>query len=222
MVDSSGCSSAGEAARTCGFSDRGTHVDLQVLCDGLAITKTGSGLYRTARTASKLHVDSNGVRHLYFEVVIVEDCDAGGICVGVSTNELPLNKLIGSNGSSIGLHSSGQIVSRGGEFRSFARGFGKGDRVGCRVTLGGGDMCDGETDRSIELRFWINGEWQGCVRERLGDRFATGEAELYAAVSLYRKASKAVIQCCQKDWAIDMDAVSDGGHVEAVCSQKRL
>lgn len=221
MVDSSGCSSASEP-RMCGFSDRGSHVDVQVLCEGLAIRKTGGGLYRTARSASSLQAGGTGARHVYYEVVIVEDCDAGGICVGVSTDELALNKLVGSNGTSVGLHSSGQIVSRGGEFRDFARGFGKGDRVGCRVSVGGGDMSDGDGEGCVELRFWINGEWQGCVREQLGTGFAGGNAELYAAVSLYRKASKAVIQCCQKDWANGMEAVCEGGRVEAVCAQSRL
>lgn len=82
-------------------------------------------------------------------------------------------------------------------------------------------MGDGEVG-SVELRFWINGEWQGCLSERLGKGFASGEKELYAAVSLYKKGSKAVIQCCQKDWAVPMEALCEGGSVEPVCSKMRL
>lgn len=218
MLDSSGSS---PDERCCGFRESGSHADVQVLCGGLAIRKTGGGLYRTARSANRLHPAKSGTRHLYFEVIIVEDCDAGGICVGVTTDELPLNKLLGSNATSIGLHSSGQIVSRGGEFRDFARSFSRGDRVGCQVSIGGGpgaDMSDEGEERYVVLRFCINGEWQGCVREQLGNRFANGEAELYAAVSLYKKESTAVIQCCQKDWALEADHGFCSGQVEAVCT----
>lgn len=48
MVDSSG-SCSGDGANTCGFSEKGSHIDVEVLCEGLGICKTGKGLYRTDR-----------------------------------------------------------------------------------------------------------------------------------------------------------------------------
>lgn len=197
MVDSSGSCSGG-GSHGCGFSEKGSHIDVEVLCEGLGICKTGKGLYRTATSVGKVRSGC------YFEVVVVEDCGAGGICIGVATGDLGLNKLVGSDGRSVGLHSSGQVVRGGGEFEGFGKGFRKGDRVGCLVRVGEGGMCE---NGGVELEYWVNGECLGCVKEDLGKDVESGKAELFAAVSLYKKGSKAVMQCCKKDWRL----VGDGG-----------
>eukprot|EP00177_Eucheuma_denticulatum_P003944 GFKZ01007128.1.p1 GENE.GFKZ01007128.1~~GFKZ01007128.1.p1 ORF type:complete len:428 (-),score=71.05 GFKZ01007128.1:4-1287(-) len=204
MVDSSG-SCSGVGANTCGFSEKGSHIDVEVLCEGLGICKTGKGLYRTARSVGKVRSGC------YFEVVVVEDWGCGGICIGVATAELGLNKLVGSDRRSVGLHSSGQVVRRGGEFGRFGRGFGKGDRVGCAVRVGEGGMCE---DGGVEVEYWVNGEWLGCVKEDLGKGVENGEVGLFAAVSLYKKGSKAVMQCCEKDWRLVGDGCKER---ESVC-----
>lgn len=208
MMDSSGSSSATER-NGCGFSERGAHVDVEVLCGGFAICKTGGGLYRTARSVSMMQ--SGG----YFEVVVVEDCGVGGICIGVSTERLGLNKLVGSDGTSIGLHSSGLVVRGDGEFREFGKAFKNGDRVGCLLRRGEQAMCE----RGVELEYWINGEWQGCVREDLGAQVECGHWPLFAAISLYRKGSKAVIQCCKKDWT-KWRHIENRGQAHAICEHK--
>lgn len=207
MRDSSGSNSSLDAI-ACGFSEKDAHVDIDILCEGLAIRKTGGGLYRTARALSRI---TNGA---YFEVVVVEDCRAGGICIGVATEKLALNKLVGSDGASIGLHSSGLVVSGNGEFRQFGKAFKNGDRVGCLVRRGTHTMCEG----AVELEYWINGEWQGSVTEGLGEDVEVGKRTLYAAVSLYRKGSKAVMQCCKKDWAMWAE-VSDRRDAHAICGR---
>lgn len=208
MVDSSGSSSETERSG-CGFSEEGAHIDVEILCEGLAICKTGGGLYRTARSVSRM--ESGG----YFEVVIVEDCGVGGICIGVATDRLGLNKLVGSDGTSVGLHSSGLIVRGHGEFGEFGKAFKNGDRVGCLVRRGEQAMCEG----GIELEYWINGEWQGCIKEYLGAQVECGNWPLFAAISLYRKGSKAVVQCCKKDWAM-WRQVGERQEVHAICERR--
>lgn len=248
-VNCSGTMSAGPARR-CGFSEEGCHKDVSLLCEGLAICKSGGGLYRTARGAScirpcKRCKDTGAPQEFYFEVHVVEDDGAGGICIGVASEDLPLNKLVGSNHRSCGLHSSGQVVSRVGEFREFGRAFKSGDRVGCLVTVhsrgavlprtnppgselgsytesyeGHAAMEAALPTRSevVELTFFVNGDKQGTVSEALWQGVEEGQRKLYPSVSLYRPGSKAVMRCCTRDWEGTPPQLSDrSGKILAVC-----
>jgi hypothetical protein len=110
------------------------------LCDGFAIRKTRQTLYRTARAGAGAHPRLHTQMSRYFEVHVVEDCGRDGMTVGLVTSALPLNKLIGSDAHSVGLHSSGQLVTSCGTFQPYApRGFTKDDRVGCLVSFCGSD-----------------------------------------------------------------------------------
>lgn len=230
-----------DSERRCGFSKRGSHTDLDLRCDGFAICKNGKGLYRSARGSSQMRQPEDGDDSVsfYFEVVIVDDKDSGGICVGVGTQSLALNKLVGSNTQSCGLHSSGQLVLNNGEFREFGKGFKKGDRIGCMVKLNCGyESVDPQTplhshnssysetveplaamtksqEEEVEVTFFVNGERQGRVREALWRDVREEERSLFPIVSLYKRDSKAVIQCCSKNWAARPREVDDG--VMAVC-----
>lgn len=203
--------------RSCGFARARSHKELEVLCQGLAIVKKGRGLYRTACGCCAMRPGADG--H-YFEVVVVEDGGVGGVCVGVTCGVLPLNKLIGSDDTSVGLHSSGQIVSRGGQFQQFGRAFKSGDRVGCAVCVKkmGVERGDDAEEFVVQLTYFINGLRQGSVCEAVWQHGADDRA-VYPAVSLYKAGSKAIIQCCRKDWKIDMESLGEElSTVLPVCS----
>lgn len=251
IVASSGSSSASSSscssALRCGFSETRSHPDLNILCDGFAICKVAAGLYRTARSNSVIRPPQGLIpseKHYYFEVVIVQDENAGGVCVGVTSDALGLNKLVGSNHESVGLHSSGQIVHKGGDFCDFGKAYKSGDRVGCEVCVRSscaGQIADPHVsahdsldsfspdgsnvstfeDREDEvcLTYYINGEYQGSIQEPLWRGVPHHRRKLSPAISLYKKGSKAVIQCCRKDWVGDKEMLChNGNEVEAVCA----
>lgn len=208
--------------RDCGLSRERTHSDVHVVCEGQALRKVKSGLYRTAKSegvACRQMSLGRGTaaRTTYFEVVIVEDGGAGGLCIGVASDRLPLNRLVGSDDRSLGLHSSGSIVHQRGEFKPFGSAFGNGDRIGCAVSIdGSGDVC---------LSYLINGVFQGEVRESLfgGSFYNEGmlDDELFAAISLYKKGCKVVLLCCPDDWEIGHKELhSHFGTVHPICSSR--
>ena len=225
--DGSADSGAESDEDQCGFSSSGHHPDIKVLCDGYAIVKTGAGLYRTAKGASDLSndaVEMNSGPYSYFEVYVVEDCGKDGMCIGVATEDLALNKLVGSNASSVGLHSSGNIVSKQGTFEAYGEPFRAGDRVGCLVRRLGGDLPPNSligsaaasasgssgfldaskeaSSTSIEVTFTVNGRQLPTIHTSI-DASESSEGcspLLFPAVSLYQKESKAVLCCCRKDW----------------------
>lgn len=178
----------------CGFSERRTHIDIDVLCNGVGVYKTGGGLYRTAKSCSYMHSQRAG--NFYFEVVLVDDLSSGGVCIGVSTDALQQNKLVGSDHQSCGLHSSGQVVCDGGQFVPLGRPYTSGDRVGCLVTIP-------ESGDFIQLTYFINGLKEGSVKKGVWKGVDDENRKLYASLSLYKKESKAVIQCCPADWRGD-------------------
>eukprot|EP00172_Hildenbrandia_rubra_P002520 Plantae.Rhodophyta-Hildenbrandia_rubra.ctg3406.p1 GENE.Plantae.Rhodophyta-Hildenbrandia_rubra.ctg3406~~Plantae.Rhodophyta-Hildenbrandia_rubra.ctg3406.p1 ORF type:complete len:434 (-),score=107.39 Plantae.Rhodophyta-Hildenbrandia_rubra.ctg3406:2058-3359(-) len=229
-----------EEENRCGFSSCGHHEDVQVLCDGFAVVKSGKGLYRSARAAYGLsslgHKGKDG-EYSYFEVYVVEDCGKDGMCIGVATDDLQLNKLVGSNTSSVGLHSTGSIVADNGAFEPYGEGFKAGDRVGCLARRFGGDLPPNSTitsfpsslsvscanldisafdaDHGVELTFFVNGRPQPTILKAIKSGDSSNTKELFPTISLYQKESKAVLCCCPDDWKHAPQAVKNN---EGKCS----
>lgn len=224
--DDEGASLSPEAGSNalCGFGP--AHASVEVLCDGLAICKTGKGLYRTALGAGAAK-RGRSVSEFYFEVHVFEDCGGHGMTIGFASDALPLDKQVGFNTLSAGLHSSGNLVSSNGNFEDFAsKGFAKNDRVGARLSFidqatndappSGADppaslteegsaaaaAAAAATSSLVELEFFVNGERVG------GKTMSLGSDTLHPAVSLYRTDSKAVMRCCREDWERADDAAA--------------
>lgn len=208
------CAQRTGGALYCGFSRAAHHADVKVLYDGLAIERTGTGLYRAALGAGRITMEGGHGKWYYFEVHIVQDMVSGGICVGVATERLPLNKMVGADFASCALHSSGQLVQRGSQFVPLGVPFAAGDTVGCAVFVrSDSDM--------VDLAFWINGEKRGATTECLWKGLAKEERVLYPAVSLYRAGSKVLLRCCEADWTyapLDDELGANCAGASAVCS----
>ena len=189
--------------RRCGFTCNQL-TDVELLCQGMAVSKTGRGLYRAARSLKRLEMN----RNYFFEMIIIDEHEnSNGICIGIASSKMPLKRLVGGDESSIGLHSSGQIVRRNGEFVPFGKGFSGGDRVGVKVFV---KKCnEDDKEMNVKLSFFINGEKQGCIEENLIDEDECSNMNIHPTVSLYKTGSKVVLQCCQQDWATNISQVCE-------------
>lgn len=164
----------------CGFS-RSAQRGVSVVAGGLASVRTDKGIYGRC-----LSVGAVGRQGAYFEVVVEDDCGAGGVCVGVA----PLGGamgLVGSEHNSVGLHSSGKLV-RDGEFVPFGARFGSGDVVGVLVR-------PRDAHGDLALHFWVNTH---AVGETRCARYPHNT--LRAAVSMLRDGSRAMLLCCAAQW----------------------
>eukprot|EP00184_Porphyridium_aerugineum_P003667 CAMPEP_0184695146 /NCGR_PEP_ID=MMETSP0313-20130426/2868_1 /TAXON_ID=2792 /ORGANISM="Porphyridium aerugineum, Strain SAG 1380-2" /LENGTH=687 /DNA_ID=CAMNT_0027153549 /DNA_START=474 /DNA_END=2537 /DNA_ORIENTATION=+ len=71
-----------------------------------AIRMQEKGLYKTVRGASPIPPGGK----VYFEMFAIQPSSGGGVCVGLSTRELPLSCLVGTRPNSIGFSSSGNLI----------------------------------------------------------------------------------------------------------------
>lgn len=188
------------STKNCGLSQSQTHRDLILLCDGRAVRKKSSGLYRVAKSHHAIDVKSLH-KSFYFETMIVSDGGKGGICVGLCDQSHPLNCLLGGGQAhSIGLHSSGQIVQEGGKFFPFGnRSFRTGDRVGC-VVYPKKSLSHRHSDKTVVLKvvFFINDTFHGCIPVQWASN-----VPLYAAISACNGGSTVAFLCCERDWRMD-------------------
>ena len=117
----------------CGFSAASSHAhqDLILSLDRKNLSKKHRGLYRCARTTAPL----NAAWNHYVEFVVKNTAGQGGMCVGLSSADSPLNRLVGTTASSVGFHSSGKVVMRKGEWLPYGTSFGQGDTVGMLVEM---------------------------------------------------------------------------------------
>jgi len=89
-----------------GFNPRDTHPDIILTDSNYCATKINATLYRSSRTTRAL---SPGTKY-YFEVYVAK-LEGRGLCVGLSTKELPLNCLCGTRPNSVGFHTTGHLIS---------------------------------------------------------------------------------------------------------------
>ncbi|GJQ11762.1 hypothetical protein GpartN1_g3553.t1 [Galdieria partita] len=88
-----------------GFNPRDTHPDIVLTDSNYCATKTSATLYRSSRTTFSLVPGMN----YYFEVYVAKH-EGKGICVGLSTKELPLNCLCGTRPNSVGFYTTGHLI----------------------------------------------------------------------------------------------------------------
>eukprot|EP00741_Cyanophora_paradoxa_P012949 tig00020660_g12505.t1 len=121
--------------------------------------------------------------------------DAKGICLGVATRRLATNALCGSDGSSLGWYSSGDIVFAG-EWREFSReGIRGGQTAGVLVHLAqpGGP---GEAAQA-SLSFFLDGRPVGSVSQPVAVPADAGP--LYPCLTLYNMSSKVICHFAAPD-----------------------
>lgn len=118
------------------FDPSETHPDLLLDSSCLTVTKTVAGMYRSARTVQAILPD----QWSYFEVLFRIQSKSGGVCVGLSTHDTSLKNLIGSCEGSLGLYSTGDVISNG-KWKKYCKPFVQGSVVGvlCRLTSQDGE-----------------------------------------------------------------------------------
>ncbi len=128
-------------------------------CGQHIATKTGNALYSSTR--SMIPVMRNS--YVYFEVSVSPSSTiVATLLVGLSTLEMPLDTLVGAYPGSVGLCSTGQMLSSG-QWSELglpeSSSYGSGSTVGCLVYLD--DSSAYETSDgphvSVDVTFNING-----------------------------------------------------------------
>lgn len=130
-------------------------------CGQHIATKTGNALYSGSR--SMIPVMRNS--YVYFEISVSQSTSTNAVTtllVGLSTLEMPLDTLVGAYPGSVGLCSTGQMLSSG-QWGALGlpedSSFGSGSTVGCLVYLDDNSAYD-TTDGphvTVDVTFNING-----------------------------------------------------------------
>lgn len=159
--------------------------------DGIRLTDTNHcavrvqerGLYKTVRGVLPLRENPNRV---YYEFFIFRQATGGGVCIGLSTRELPLNCLCGTRPNSIGFSTSGNLIQTidGKEtWRDFGEELESGSTVGCLVSMRSKPRNGNEkTTRRARIEFYANGDLKGAV-----DYDFVGDLEVFPTLSLFAK-----------------------------------
>jgi hypothetical protein len=137
------------------FNPHEAHEEIILTCGNNCASKRGAGLYRSIRGALPL---LEGTPVIFeFEVQPVSSGVSThtlgtSICIGISSRSLNLNTHVGSAFSSIGLCSSGHIISDG-QWEEFASDWSVGDTIGVVCVIN-----DVEVDSRSSPRFFSEGE----------------------------------------------------------------
>eukprot|EP00180_Rhodochaete_pulchella_P003442 Plantae.Rhodophyta-Rhodochaete_pulchella.ctg5884.p1 GENE.Plantae.Rhodophyta-Rhodochaete_pulchella.ctg5884~~Plantae.Rhodophyta-Rhodochaete_pulchella.ctg5884.p1 ORF type:complete len:261 (-),score=29.27 Plantae.Rhodophyta-Rhodochaete_pulchella.ctg5884:1319-2074(-) len=156
------------------FSDEALGFDPLECHKGILLTDTchcavrvqEAGLYKTVRARMRVPVS----RDVYVEIFVHKSSSSGGVCLGLSTRELPLSCLVGTRPNSIGFSTSGNLIRTvdGKErWSPFGKDSGSGCAVGMLVRLD--DDHEGATGRSS------SGDLTSDSRGRMSRRTATIE-----------------------------------------------
>jgi hypothetical protein len=127
-------------------------------CGQHIATKTGNALYSSTR--SMIPVMRNS--YVYFEVSVSPSMTMATLLVGLSTLEMPLDTLVGAYPGSVGLCSTGQMLSSG-QWSSLGypedSSFGSSSTVGCLVYLDDNSAVDTSEGPhiTVDVTFNING-----------------------------------------------------------------
>lgn len=145
------------------------------------------GLYKTVRSVLSLRPDSG--RRIYYEFFILKQATGGGVCVGLSTKELPLNCLCGTRPNSIGFSTSGNLIRTvdGKEtWTEYGVDLDSGCTLGClasvkKVTKE--DAANGKTMVKATIEFFVDGKTRGPSV----DYDFVGDLEVFPTLSLFAK-----------------------------------
>eukprot|EP00188_Purpureofilum_apyrenoidigerum_P005381 Plantae.Rhodophyta-Purpureofilum_apyrenoidigerum.ctg6948.p1 GENE.Plantae.Rhodophyta-Purpureofilum_apyrenoidigerum.ctg6948~~Plantae.Rhodophyta-Purpureofilum_apyrenoidigerum.ctg6948.p1 ORF type:complete len:523 (+),score=69.70 Plantae.Rhodophyta-Purpureofilum_apyrenoidigerum.ctg6948:290-1858(+) len=187
-----------------GFDPKECHTGIELYeKNHCAIRMDAKGLYKTVRGALPV---AKG-RKTYFEMYIAKQERGGGVCIGLSTCELPLSCLVGTRPNSIGFSTSGNIIQtvEGKEVWSkFGSSVDAGAVVGCLVDL---VELPAISHREIkaELFFFVDGVELGKV-----DYVFMGDLEIFPTLSLFSRDGRVFSLFDASDMVVGETLSSDG------------
>mmetsp|Transcript_575 Transcript_575/g.1943 ORF Transcript_575/g.1943 Transcript_575/m.1943 type:complete len:523 (-) Transcript_575:197-1765(-) len=164
-----------------GFDPKECHSGIELYeKNHCAIRTEAKGLYKTVRSVLPV---AEG-RRTYFEMYIAKQERGGGVCIGLSTCELPLSCLVGTRPNSIGYSTSGNIIQtvEGKEaWSKFGESVDAGAVVGCLVKL---VEISTTPHREVEaqLTFYVDGAEIGSV-----EFIFMGDLEIFPTLSLFSR-----------------------------------
>lgn len=172
-----------------GFNPNECHEGIRLTdTNHCAVRVQERGLYKTVRGVLPVRENS---RRIYYEFFIFRQATGGGVCIRLSTRELPLNCLCGTRPNSVGISTSGNLIETvdGKEtWREFGEELQSGCTVGCLVSVKKkeGNLKDGNTNRKltrqVSTEFYADGAYKGTA-----DYEFVGELEVFPTLSLFAK-----------------------------------
>jgi len=179
-----------------------------------AIRAQERGLYKTVRSKLSLTVG----RRSYFEMFVHRSSSAGGICVGLSTRELPLSCLCGTRPNSIGFNTSGNVVRTvhgNPEYTPFGDEHSGHHMTGCSV----GVFCvltESSEDtllckRKAFMQFFVN----GVLMVTVDDFEFLGSMDVFPTLSLFARDAR-VYSLFSADHMIHSKSLPEGEPIYAL------
>lgn len=168
-----------------GFNPKECHEGIRLTdTNHCAVRVQERGLYKTVRGV--LPIRENSYR-TYYEFFIFRQATGGGICIGLSTHELPLNCLCGTRPNSVGFSTSGNLIQTvdGKEtWREFGEELQSGSTVGCLVSMRRKTSGDGngKSSRVVTKEYFVDGKSRGKV-----DYEFVGDLDVFPTLSLFAK-----------------------------------
>lgn len=168
-----------------GFNPNECHEGIRLTdTNHCAVRTQERGLYKTVRGVLPLR---EGANRMYYEFFVFRQATGGGVCIGLSTHELPLNCLCGTRPNSIGFSTSGNLIQTvdGKEaWQEFGEELESGCTVGCLVAMkmtsrGNGDE---KTTRTATTEFFVDGKSKGKVEYEF-----VGDLDVFPTLSLFAK-----------------------------------
>lgn len=146
------------------------------------------GLYKTVRAVLPVAPPRPDGR-VYFEFYILRQAAGGGVCVGLSTRELPLSCLCGTRPNSLGISTSGNIIRTvdGKEsWSNFDSQLSSGCTAGLLVSLNRRSGASGSDDRAAvtlaRVSLYVDGQHRGDVEYSF-----RGDMHVYPTLSIYAR-----------------------------------
>ncbi|GMH82570.1 hypothetical protein TrVE_jg5078 [Triparma verrucosa] len=177
---------------------------IKLTCGQHCATKVGNTLYCSTR--SMVPVLRNC--YVYFELNIgapAQDHDMASLSIGLSTQEMPLNTLVGSWKGSVGLCTTGQILDAGrwtSTLDTKLASFGHEATVGCLVYIDDDtefQTWDGEMVNA-QVTFSVNGRVVKGLTESSALTLAIPkEEELFPTVTLHSANTQIHAMFCSQD-----------------------
>lgn len=165
-----------------GFNPKECHEGIRLLdTNHCAVRVQERGLYKSVRCVLPLRTDR---RRMYYEFFVLRQSTGGGVCLGLATQELPLNCLCGTRPNSIGFCTSGSLIRTvdGKEtWTAFGSDVGSGSTVGCLVGLEKVRF-ESKTIIKANVQFFVDGNSRGNV-----DHEFVGDLDIYPTLSLFAK-----------------------------------
>jgi hypothetical protein len=173
---------------TLGFNPAECHDGIRLLdTNHCALRVQERGLYKTVRSVLSVRPDSG--RRIYYEFFVLKQATGGGVCVGLSTKELPLNCLCGTRPNSIGFSTSGNLIRTvdGKEtWTEYGSDLGSGCTIGCLASvkkITKEDAANGKTMVKSTVEFFVDGASRGAAV----DYDFVGDLEVFPTLSLFAK-----------------------------------